>query len=86
MDTKFSWSSKNWNDKIKNKTTENVAKLAEFTTQSAQYMWYQICNATKMESYEECRNNKKEVFSQLVEIVHDRFQCSKIITIVTEIL
>ena len=37
-----------------------------------------------MESYEECRNNKKEVFSQLVQIVHDRFQCSKIITIVTE--
>ena len=74
-------------DKIKNKTTEateNLAKLAEFTTQAAQYMSYQICNATNMESYEECRNNKKEVFSQLVQIVHDRFQCSKIITIVTE--
>ena len=71
-------------DKIKNKTTENVAKLAQFTTQAAQYMSYQICNATNMESYEECRNNKKEVFSQLVQIVHDRFQCSKIITIVTE--
>ena len=35
-------------------------------------MSYQIC--TNMESYEECRNNKKEVW----------FQCSKIITIVTE--
>ena len=71
-------------DEIVNKGKENMAKLAEFTTQAAQYMSYQICNATNMESYEECRNNKKEVFSQLVDIVHDRFQCSKIITIVTE--
>ena len=71
-------------DNIKNKTSKNMAKLAEFTTEAAQYMSYQICNATNMESYEECRKNKKEVFSQLVEIVHDRFQCSKIITIITE--
>ena len=68
---------------VKN-TTQNLTKLAEYTTQAAQYMSYKICNATNMETYEECRNNKKEVFSQLVDIVHDRFKCSKIITIVTE--
>ena len=53
-------------DNIKNKTSKNLAKLVEFTTEAAQYMSYQICNAINMESYEECRKNKKEVFSQLV--------------------
>ena len=68
---------------IKKNINPNMTKLAELTTQAAQYMSYQICNSTNYDSYKECRENKKEVFKQLVEIVQDRFQCSKIIDIVT---
>ena len=36
-----------------------------------------------MSSYEDCRNHKKEVFSQLIDMIHDEFQCSIIIEIIT---
>ena len=70
-------------NKINDNKEENFAKFIEYTTEAAQYMSYQICNATNITSYEECRNNKKEVFTQLITQVHDKFQCSEIITIVT---
>ena len=48
------------------------------------YLSYKVCNFTDMESYDECRNNKKEVFNKLVDIIHDEFHCSKIIEYLTE--
>lgn len=80
-------------EKIKNSAIEeyekindnykNLSKLIEYTTEATQYLSYQICNATNMKSYNECRNNKKKVFTQLVEIVQQKFKCSEIITIIT---
>lgn len=70
-------------NKINDNKEENFAKFIEYTTEAAQYMSYQICNSTNITSYNECRKNKKEVFTQLITQVHDKFQCSQIITIVT---
>ena len=69
---------------IKGVTDKSYKSLIEETTKAAKFLSYKICNATNLTSYEECRNNKKEVFSQLINIVHEEFQCSKIITIITE--
>ena len=66
-------------------TSEKMVKdLIEYTTTASKYISYKICNATNMTSYEECRNNKKAVFKQLVKIVQDEFQCSQIIGIITD--
>lgn len=48
------------------------------------YLSYKVCNFTDMESYDECRNNKKEVFNKMVDIIHDKFQCSQIVKYLTE--
>lgn len=71
-------------NKVKSATDKQYKTLIEQTTETAKYLSYKICNSTNMTSYEECRNHKKEVFSQIIEMVHDEFQCSKIITIITE--
>ena len=71
-----------------NKTIHSSDKILkdfiEHTTAVAKYMSYKICNATNMASYEECRNNKKAVFRELVQFVQDEFQCSQIIGIITD--
>lgn len=71
-------------ENIKDATDKQFKTVIEEATKAAKYMSYEICNATNMTSYEECRTHKKEVFKQLAQIVHDEFQCSKIITIITD--
>lgn len=71
-------------NKVKNSTDKQYKELIEQTSETAKYISYKICNSTNMTSYDECRNHKKEVFGQIIEMVHDEFQCSKIVTIITE--
>ena len=71
-------------NKVKNSTDKQYKALIEQTTETAKYISYKICNSTNMTTYNECRNHKKEVFGQIIEMVHDEFKCSKIVTIITE--
>jgi len=71
-------------EKIKQKAEKINEEFIDKTTTIAKYLSYQVCNFTDMESYDECRNNKKEVFSRLVDIVQEEFKCSQIVSYITE--
>ena len=67
------------NLEFKNK---NFTKLIEYTTQAAQYLSYQICDAVDEKSYNECRNKKREVFKKLYGYVQE-FKSEDIVNIIT---
>ena len=69
---------------IKDSADKQYKTFIEKATETAKYVSYKVCNSTNMTSYEECREHKKEVFSQIIEMVHNEFQCSKIVSIITE--
>jgi hypothetical protein len=70
-------------NQLKNTTEKQYQQLIEKTTEAAKYLSYKVCNATDMPSYEDCRDHKKEVFEKLIDMVHEEFQCSRIIDIIT---
>ena len=58
---------------------EDLKSLVEKVTEASNFLSYKICDMADM-SYEECRNDKKKVFSNLLNAVKENFgQCSSII-------
>lgn len=74
-----------YND-IKDNKDGILKDLIEKATNAAKHMSYKICNATHMETYEECRKNKKQVFKGLIEIIQDKFKCSNIVYTITNLI
>ena len=71
-------------EKVVGQADKLLGSFIEQAIQTAKYLSYKVCDAAKMESYDECRNNKKKVLSNLIEIVQKEFQCSTIIKTITE--
>jgi len=64
----------------KRKNVQNKMKeLAEKATETAKYLSYKVCDIASMD-YEECRNDKKKLLSNLLGVVKENFgECSVII-------
>ena len=65
-------------DKKENIESE-IKTLIEQTTEASKFLSYKICDIAKMD-YEECRNDKKKLFTNLLDVVKENFgECSVII-------
>ena len=61
------------------KAKEHIKELIEKGTEIAKYLSYKVCDIADMD-YEECRNDKKKLLSNLLGAVKDNFgECSVII-------
>ena len=61
------------------KAEEHIKQLIEQGTEMAKYLSYKVCDAADMD-YEECRNDKKKLLTNLLGAVKDNFgECSVII-------
>ena len=61
------------------KAEKHIKQLIEQGTEMAKYLSYKVCDAADMD-YEECRNDKKKLLSNLLGAVKDNFgECSVII-------
>ena len=70
-------------DNLKGQTDKVYNEFIQQATQTVKYLSYKICDAAGTD-YDECRNNKKEVFRKIVGMVQDEFKCSSIVQIITE--
>ena len=53
--------------------------LIEKTTEASKFLSYKICDVSRLD-YEECRNDKKKLFTNLLDVVKENFgKCSTII-------
>ena len=68
---------------LKGKTEKIYDEFIQHTTQTVKYLSYKICDAADTD-YDECRNNKKEVFRKIIGMVQEEFKCSSIVQIITE--
>ena len=56
-----------------------IKTLIEKTTEASKFLSYKICDIANMD-YEECRNDKKKLFTNLLDVVKENFgECSVII-------
>ena len=56
-----------------------IKTLIEKTTEASKYLSYKICDIARLD-YEECRNDKKKLFTNLLDVVKENFgKCSTII-------
>lgn len=58
---------------------------AEKATAAANYLQQKVCDAIDSTAYNECRESKRAMFSQIYGYVKDNFQCSQIVNIITNI-
>lgn len=72
-------------DKIKEDPVEYFKPIAEKATEAANYLQQKVCDAINSAEYNECRNSKRAMFSQIYGYVKDNFQCSKIVHIITNV-
>ena len=63
----------------KDNIESELKTLIEKTTEASKFLSYKICDIAKMD-YEECRNDKKKLFTNLLDVVEENFgECSVII-------
>ena len=56
-----------------------IKTLIEKTTEASKFLSYKICDIARLD-YEECRNDKKKLFTNLLDVVKENFgKCSTII-------
>ena len=77
-------------DNVKTNKEKYLKSFIEEATKAAKYISYKVCDAADMGSYEECRKNKKLLFSKIVDkvndvigIVNQKLECSKLLGIIT---
>ena len=71
----------------KRKKSKYIKAFIEKTTEVSHLLSYKICDIANINSYEKCRNEKKIVFSKILDILKEEFQCSKIYNlIITDLL
>ena len=62
-----------------------IKQVMEKATETAKYVSYIVCDAAKMD-YEECRNDKKKLLSNLLGVVQENFgECSTIVGEITKL-
>ena len=72
-------------EKIKEDPVEYFKPIAEKATEAANYLQQKVCDALNTDEYNECRNSKRAMFTQIYGYVKDNFQCSKIVNIITNV-
>ena len=65
--------------KKKEDVESKIKTLIEKTTEASKFLSYKICDIARLD-YEECRNDKKKLFTNLLDVVKENFgKCSTII-------
>ena len=68
---------------LNNQKQKYYKPFLEKATETANYISLKICNITQLDSYENCRNDKKNFFSTLLNILKNELKCSKIVKVIT---
>lgn len=72
-------------EKIKDDPLVYFKPIAEKATEAANYLQQKVCDVINKDEYNECRESKRAMFTQIYGYVKDNFQCSKIVNIITNV-
>ena len=67
----------------KKEKNKYVKAFIEKSTELSNLLSYKICDITKIDTYENCRNDKKKVFTKILDKLKEEFQCSQIFNFIT---